>query len=603
MPTESRQGKERAQVSDELIKLMKSSSDEDAINILRRVRAGADPETVVRQVRDGNLLMQLSLVPETRRQYDLPYKADMPALLLTPDNLYVPSAILKGKAILEDTGQNPSFTKPYHAAIVSDALIDRVTISKWTTVIASDKLLRQLLRSFFQFAYAEWFPFHKDLFLSDMVTGRTEFCSPLLVNAVLANACYSFPSIAERARYWLPDNLTYRFTAEAKRLWDIEITSGRKRITTVQASQILSVIMDFDGIKSLGRVYTEQGLAMARGLGLFEASPSQVRDNMGKTRIWTAWSLYSWHSMISYYFHALPLITNPPAEPLPDDPEWYGDLYIQFPPNEMLISTHLGASFRAKCQLRAIKNAIAVQAFSHTKPDTEPWLKYAEAESFCFQLDIWRQSLPEKLWPSRIVFPKDLGTHMEYLNVITDLLRPNLSGHMDLVAGLENSPEESAKHSPVSRLLSADRHKETLLRTYYLRHNFETFDPMLVNFIIERLGACMAALNTDDTSTLRRHLPDQGTLRSTLVLCVTGLRSQAKNYHVCNLAYLGIQSQMRPEDLQLLLTYVKPPSAQDMPPLDPDSVTNWPLPIISMNEDVSKAALNNMVKGYEDFGG
>lgn len=192
---------------------------------------------------------------------------------------------------------------------------------------------------------------------------------------------------------------------------------------------------------------------------------------------------------------------------------------------------------------------------------------------------------------------------MEYLTVITDLLGPNLSGNMDPVAGLQTSPEKSAKYSPASRVLSADRHKETLLRTYYLRHNFETFDPMLVNFIIERLGACMAALNTNDTVTLRRHLPDQETLRSTLILCVTGLRSQAKNYHVCNLAYLGIQSQMRPEDLQLLLTYIKPPSAEDMPPLDPDSVTNWPLPIISMNENPSKAALNNMVKGYEDLRG
>lgn len=84
------QEKERARVSDELLQLMKNSSDEDAINILRRIRAGADLEVVVRQVKDGNLLMQLSLMPETRRRYDLPYITEIPAFLLTPDNPYPP---------------------------------------------------------------------------------------------------------------------------------------------------------------------------------------------------------------------------------------------------------------------------------------------------------------------------------------------------------------------------------------------------------------------------------------------------------------------------------------------------------------------------------
>lgn len=56
---------------------------------------------------------------------------------------------------------------------------------------------------------------------------------------------------------------------------------------------------------------------------------------------------------------------------------------------------------------------------------------------------------------------------------------------------------------------------------------------------------------------------------------------------------------MRPEDLQLLLTYAKPPDASDMPPLGYEAVTSWPLPIISMSEDPKKSALSKMVKDYE----
>lgn len=190
---------------------------------------------------------------------------------------------------------------------------------------------------------------------------------------------------------------------------------------------------------------------------------------------------------------------------------------------------------------------------------------------------------------------------IEYFNVITDLLGAHTSGRTDHVTGLQVSLEKPKEDSSIFRALNAVRQKETLLRTYYLRHSFDTFDPMLVNFIIERLGACIAALSTDMSTIPRQQLPDQETLRSTLILCATGLRSQAKSFHVCNLAYLGIQSQMRPRDLQLLLTYVKPPTEAEMPPLDHETVTSWPLPIISMSEDPKKSALSKMVKDYTDL--
>ncbi|KAJ4990508.1 C6 transcription factor [Stagonosporopsis vannaccii] len=596
LPTESRQGKERARISDELLRAMKESSDEDAINILRRIRAGAEPDAVVRQIHDGNLLMQLSLVPETRRLYDLPYTAKIPDFLLTPDNPYIPPATLSAKVDLYDSGWDACYTKPYHAAVVSDPLIDRVSISRWTTVISSNELLRQLLRTFFQFAYAEWFPVHKDLFLLDMAADCTDFCSPLLVNAVLANACYSSASLPNRAKYWLPDNLTYRFTAEAKRLWDLEVASGRQRLTTIQASQILSVIMDFDGINSLGRFYTAQGLSMAQEIGLFGSSEHITCARMRKARLWTAWSLFSWHSMISYYFHACPSIPEPPRDNLPDDPSWYGEIYLKYAPSEVLIPVHLYQSFKAKCRLRCIKHAIATQAFGNDNVKRDAWLTFEEADQYCTRLEDWAHELSGQLQPSRVVFPKDIGTHIEYLSVITDLLSPHASRKVGSSPNFGAATIRSSKEPPAVTVLNADRQKETLLRAYYLRHSFDNFDPMLVNFIIERLGASISGLRS---TSFVSQFPDQEILRSTLILCATGLRSQAKSYHVCTLAYFGLQSQMRPADIQLLLTYTKPPADVDMPPSDHDAVTSWPLPIISMSEDPKKSALNKMVKDYE----
>lgn len=179
-----------------------------------------------------------------------------------------------------------------------------------------------------------------------------------------------------------------------------------------------------------------------------------------------------------------------------------------------------------------------------------------------------------------------MNCSLEYLNVVTDLLGPHIS-----LCRID---------SPALRVRDADRYKETLLRAYHLRHSFDTFDPMLVNFIIERLGASISGLRAEIPTTLDQSLPDKEVLRSTLILCATGLRSQAKSYHVCTLAYLGLQSQMQPDDLQILLTHVKPPAEEDLPPLDCEAVTSWPLPIISMSEDPKKSALSQMVKDYAD---
>lgn len=51
-----------------------------------------------------------------------------------------------------------------------------------------DALVSRLLSLYFQFEYIRARPFQKALFLDDLVQGKTDFCSPLLVNCILANA-------------------------------------------------------------------------------------------------------------------------------------------------------------------------------------------------------------------------------------------------------------------------------------------------------------------------------------------------------------------------------------------------------------------------------
>jgi hypothetical protein len=77
---------------------------------------------------------------------------------------------------------------PYHAAEMIDPRLSSVRAAKWTSVTTDNALVSKLLAVFLQYEYPRTRVFQKDLFLDDLVQGKTDFCSSLLVNCILANA-------------------------------------------------------------------------------------------------------------------------------------------------------------------------------------------------------------------------------------------------------------------------------------------------------------------------------------------------------------------------------------------------------------------------------
>ena len=85
------------------------------------------------------------------------------------------------------------YLKPFHAAQVVNPRLSDVRVSAWTAVCDDDMLLRDLLRVFFRCEYEFTAAFQKDYFLEDMASNKSEFCSSLLVNVVLAYSCVRLP--------------------------------------------------------------------------------------------------------------------------------------------------------------------------------------------------------------------------------------------------------------------------------------------------------------------------------------------------------------------------------------------------------------------------
>lgn len=202
---------DRSEAHEELIELLRNLPEEDAQSVLQRLRSGSGVKTILNQVKAGDLLLQLSVSPETRFRYQFPYKSQMPQEYII-DNPYLDSLIYEAASLYSSSQQpKPSmstgtsrtdnletaeyrtlYLKPFHAAQVVEPLLFNARPSLWTTICDDDVLMRDLLETFFRCEYHFTAAFQKDYFLEDMVAQRQDFCSSLLVNVTLAYSCVQY---------------------------------------------------------------------------------------------------------------------------------------------------------------------------------------------------------------------------------------------------------------------------------------------------------------------------------------------------------------------------------------------------------------------------
>jgi hypothetical protein len=200
---------------EQLYQLLKTRSEPEVTEILHRIRVGIDVESILRYVRDGDLLLQLHLFPETRLRYSFPDFASWPTVFRDPEDPYLQAQLLdfaagsdsSHDAAVSSASPVPSpdlhiYQIPYHAAQMVDPRLSSVKAARWTSVTNDDGLVSRLLAVYFQFEYSRTRLFQKDLFLDDLVRGRRRFCSPLLVNCILANAAVRWP-LLRHASYQL----------------------------------------------------------------------------------------------------------------------------------------------------------------------------------------------------------------------------------------------------------------------------------------------------------------------------------------------------------------------------------------------------------------
>lgn len=576
--------------------LLKNLPEQDAQDLFKRIRSGADAGSVLQQAKAGDVMLQMAVVPETRYRYEFPYRSDMPKDFHI-DNPYFNSLIYEtaslysygngpelttpsGFADLVSQEQQSMYLKPFHAAQVVEPLLDDAKISSWTSVSNDDVLMRDLLRVMFRCEYQFTAAFQKDLFLQDMVAGREDFCSSLLVNAVLAYACVCYPQMSNRVEYWNPNNLLYRFTAEAKRLWELE--AKVPRITTIQAGIIFTVFHNLCGVDEIGKPYRLQAVFLAHQLRIFDTAVADRCKRLQRGREYTAWALYNWETLSAFSFMIAPVIKKPPVWALPDplkDPSWYGETWVRYPLNHGLLPLNMGQVLRERCQFRIIMNEYCNAAYSGYKIDLD--LAY----HFHGRLQSWYHELPESLIPKRIVLPGHLQLHISYHHLILTIFEPLLD-------------EANTRGYPPPHIVSsAKKNIQTLVRLYFLRHGFEAMDLFMVIPLV-MIGFESANLINHETPA-----DEIESLRAILILVAQGLYHQRRNHYLAQVLFRVIRGKMRKQEIRLLESSM----ALGLGDVDRDSElavavrSEWPVTTVKKQEEIESRVLSNLVKSFGDM--
>ncbi|KAK8877777.1 C6 transcription factor [Apiospora arundinis] len=588
--------RDRGHANEEILQLLKNLPDQEAHDVLARLRSGASVSTIVNQVKAGDLLLQLAVAPETRFRYEFPYRSEMPSEFVV-DNKYLNSTLYKAtslytsappghNAAVSDPEAGPAehqslYVRPFHAAQMVDPLLSDARPSLWTAVCDDDVLMRDLLAIWFRCEYQFTSACQKDYFLEDMVAKRQDFCSSLLVNIILAYACVCYPRFSNRAEYWNPHTLLYRFLAEAKRLWELE--AAEPRLTTIQAGIFFNVFHNLCGLDEIGQAYRIHAINLANELGFYDGPIKAPNEKLRHGRIYTAWALYSWEALVGFSFMIPPLLKQPPHDELPDpleNAQWYGEIWLKYPSSQVLTPAYFGYGFKAKCDFRLIMNDFCHAAYSTGSGGS---VSLDEANKLRTRLLKWYNGLSKPLRPETIVLPAQLQLHMYYHTLLLSIYEPLLEAK----AGQEPSPQ--------TIVAEANRYMQTLIRLYYLRHGFESMDLFIVIPLVNTGFHCIDDINGEATTPQQLEV-----LRSTLILIAKGLHSQRANHYLAEALFRVVRGRMRLQEASLLKTSLHfDEGEEDRKSAMVQTVrSHWPVTVVKKKEDLDNHILGNLVESY-----
>jgi hypothetical protein len=142
---------------------------------------------------------------------------------------------------------------------------------------------------------------------------------------------------------------------------------------------------------------------------------------------------------------------------------------------------------------------------------------------------------------------------------------------------------------------------ESLLRLYYLRHGFGSYDALLLVHLVHIGNASLTRLEQIEQGS-QTHDASHATiesLRSTLILCLKGLHDQSKNSYISGVVLGVMKNRLSPENRNLVGRFVTMNDVdQEVIGRSQRITSEYVIPIVNLNEDPQAGRLANMVQKF-----
>ncbi|KAH8731934.1 hypothetical protein GQ44DRAFT_766978 [Phaeosphaeriaceae sp. PMI808] len=328
----------------------------------------------------------------------------------------------------------------------------------WTTVTSNVGLIVSLLSSWTLIEHSYYHYLDREAFLDDMSSGRTDFCSELLVNALLASACSNSPAVKDRNKP-LPDgSIMTAFYKEAIRLWKLE--DGISSLTNIHAALCLYLVLGKIGRDNAGHLFLVDACRMSQELGLFRSktwqssSPKPLhvpQEKWNTMEAATAWAVFNFQLNMSLIYSFPVIIKTIPYFSIP---------YQSSPDSEAL--------FRSECAKYTIMLDGATIILRTNVDSEQPQLPLdiEEIKACVSRLRSWWQARPPNLHPDKVPSKQNLLCAMMYHVNIINLFQPFFSANTSTTL-----PTPSSDHA---RLETSASLKEIrwLLALHEVRHGW-----------------------------------------------------------------------------------------------------------------------------------
>ncbi len=136
----------------------------------------------------------------------------------------------------------------------------------WSTITDDIKLVHHLLALFFCWEYPTFVTLSREHFIDDFRSGSGRYCSPILVNAILATGCRFSNQQVGRGRPDDPSSSGDLFFQEAERL--LECETDQHSLPTIQALSIMSLREMSCGRQPSAKYLAGQAVRLAFEMGL-----------------------------------------------------------------------------------------------------------------------------------------------------------------------------------------------------------------------------------------------------------------------------------------------------------------------------------------------